>query len=62
MKMQEFTAEEGDLKIKQYFKDHGSILTGLIKEENIDPDKFNNYVFNLLIEKFITPNPKPSDT
>lgn len=37
-------------------KNYGSIMTGLIKEENIDPKKFNDYVFNVPIEKFITPN------
>ena len=35
---------------------YGSILTGLITEENINPQEFNKSIFNVPIENYVKPN------
>ena len=55
---QNLTYDQVNQKITYYFQSYGSILTGLITEENINPEEFIAYVFDIPIEKYVSPNPK----
>ena len=53
---QNLTLEQVNQKIMYFFQSYDSILTGLIAEENINPEEFFSCVFDIPIEKYISPN------
>lgn len=55
---QKLTIDQAIEKSIHYFKNYGSILTGLLTEEKIDPDKFIEYVFSIRVEEYVSPDPK----
>jgi putative hydrolase of the HAD superfamily len=58
MSKQNLTIEQVNQRITYFFQSYDSILTGLMAEENINPEEFFTYVFDVPIEKYISPNPK----
>ena len=48
--------EQLDQKVAHYVRNYGTILTGLLNEERIDPNEFNAYVFDVSIRDYIQPN------
>lgn len=54
---QKLTIDQAVEKSTHYFKNYGSILTGLLTEEKIDPDEFIKYVFSIRVEDYVSPDP-----
>ena len=49
--------EDADRLKRQYYRDYGTTMRGLILHHGIDPDDYLAFVHNLPLEQYIQPNP-----